>query len=340
MAISQDDNIVELQRTVERQSAQIADLQAQVATLLTRSESKRGVHSRGSSTSRRRMLQRLAMLAAGLTVLGATDFSLSTQPAHAEAEAHADASDGETLQTSVTFTDGTFAATLPPLNSSVTWSRGMNHTDATLTPQQLITQHLASELGHTFTPEVPSPVVIQALLSLIYEVSQDATDSYAYPLYVQLRTAHTTGDCTGINSTMFQTGDGWATAIHAEPHQDDGAGITIGLNVEASRSAGTGRIIGANIEAANGYGDQGINIQSGPVSTWGTGLNFDWNSQGTRAIWIQGNWVVGLDLGNNHMRMNAGQKICLEPTEAVYLTYNPSSQRIEFWRDGDMVASF
>lgn len=339
MAFSKDEIVAQLQQAIERQAAQIADLQSKVAELSTRSHSQRSARSRGVNTSRRRLLKRLAMLGAGLSLAGAAELTVPAVQA-----APADSSDGYTLQSSEIFSDGPFAASLPPLDSSVTWSRGINHTDTAPTAQQQAAQHIADNPSISGQP--PTTVKLlpysgtHELLSLIYEVTPAASEFYAYPLYVQLRTAHDSGDCTGINSTMFQTGGGWATAIHAEPHQDEGAGITIGVNVEANRSAGTGRVIGANVLSSQGGLNEAVNIQTGDGCSWETGLNFDYGSQGTRAIWIQGKWVVGLDLGNNHMRMNAGQKICLEDTDGVYLTYNPHSQRIEFWRFGSLVASF
>ena len=221
-------------------------------------------------------------------------------------------SDGNNLYEKETYADpnSNFTAPLPPLDSSVVWGRGIDSADRG-------------------TVEV---------LSIIMDATGNAVGVYPYPVYVQLTTAHSYGDATGINSTLFHSGNAWATATHAEAHQELGnTGTTIGSNVEVHKQNGAaGRVIGANIQSSEGDCDQGVNIQG----EWDTALNFDSGSGGTRGIWLQGKFEVGLDLGNNHMRMSAGQHICLEDTDSVYLQYNSKNGMIEFWKSGKRVAAW
>ena len=221
-------------------------------------------------------------------------------------------SDGNNLYEQEIYADpnSNFTALLPPLDSSVVWGRGIDSADRG-------------------TVEV---------LSIIMDATGNAVGVYPYPVYVQLTTAHSYGDATGINSTLFHSGSAWATATHAEAHQESGnTGTTIGSNVEVHKQTGAaGRVIGANVQSSEGDCDQGVNIQG----EWDTALNFDGGSSGTRGIWLQGKFEVGLDLGNNHMRMNAGQHICLEDTDSVYLQYNSKNGMIEFWKSGKRVAAW
>ncbi len=105
MAFSKDEIVAQLQQAIERQAAQIADLQSKVTELSTRSHSQRSARSRGVNTSRRRLLKRLAMLGAGLSLAGAAELTVPAVQA-----APADSSDGYTLQSSEIFSDGPFAA--------------------------------------------------------------------------------------------------------------------------------------------------------------------------------------------------------------------------------------
>ena len=129
----------------------------------------------------------------------------------------------------------------------------------------------------------------------------------------------------------------WATAVHAEPHQTAGSGATIGVNVEALKEgSASGRVIGVHVQSNTSNCDQAINIQN----SWATGIHFETTSSGTRGIWMRGSFTVGLDMGDNHIRLKANKHIALDETEAVFIKYNSTSNRIELWRSGTCVGSF
>ena len=114
------------------------------------------------------------------------------------------------------------------------------------------------------------------LLSLIYEVTPAASEFYAYPLYVQLRTAHDSGYCTGINSTCS---NGWRMGNRHPPSR-------IKTRERGSPSESTSRrtVRGTGESSAPtciqpGRLNEAVNIQTGDGCSWETGLNFDYGSK-------------------------------------------------------------
>jgi len=45
---------------------------------------------------------------------------------------------------------------------------------------------------------------------------------------------------------------------------------------------------------------------------------------------IEGEFVVGIEMGNNSIRMNKGAELIFEETGRFYVKYNPATDRIEF----------
>jgi uncharacterized protein YjaZ len=68
---------------------------------------------------------------------------------------------------------------------------------------------------------------------------------------------------------------------------------------------------------------------NGNYNTGDIGINFDGS-----------HYNMGLDLANNSMRLNAGQKVFLEESGAVFLWYNASNRKVEIVNGGSVVASF
>jgi hypothetical protein len=143
---------------------------------------------------------------------------------------------------------------------------------------------------------------------------------------------------------LIKDGDGWGTAYHAETFHDDGNGTTIGVNIEPHKGKDVGRSIGLNIlsvawqmdgNVRDTVIDEAVNINCEPRTQFQTGMRFHQASRGVRAIWIQGDWDVGLDTGDNCIRMNAGSELCFEETRRFYIKYNPDMGRIEFHNRGD-----
>ncbi|XSG77586.1 hypothetical protein ACP8Y2_11330 [Herpetosiphon llansteffanensis] len=184
------------------------------------------------------------------------------------------------------------------------------------------------------------------ILSLVHE----NTKPHAYPwtLSTFLRTNHNQGDAVANFVRLQNHGGGWAAGFHAETYHRNNGGASIGANIEAHSESSSGRVIGLNVLAVDwNIDDQGmqkppiatklseaINVQSFPQASWKTGLNFDLGSKGDRAIWIQGTWKTGIDVGANDIVMNANNRLYLEETKQVYLTCNTTTARIEFhWGD-------
>lgn len=185
------------------------------------------------------------------------------------------------------------------------------------------------------------------------EHARGGSSVHPWGVYSEVRSNHALGaDAVALYGRLRNDGTGWGAAIHAEPIAT-GTGTTIGVNVEAS-PMGTGRVLGINVQAKNGYGtehpgvwtNEGINLQSDPgvsyvdgiryeCSAW-TGMHFAPTSQTTRAIWIQGTHVVGIDT-SAPIRLQAGVPLQLEGTAQVQLVFDHG--RIEF-RNGARVLAY
>lgn len=173
-------------------------------------------------------------------------------------------------------------------------------------------------------------------------------------------------DNVGIYSNMINRGTAWSAGVHVETHTSADA-TAIGVNVESGPWSGANpAAIGINVMATNPkpeernkayqnqWSDQGINIQTSLCERdmngniidptcqdtgWSqgirfnaakttTGIEFDGASSGTRAIHINGNYAVGLDMGGNKIRLNAGTYVCFENTDQVCMRYNAG--KVEF----------
>jgi hypothetical protein len=211
-----------------------------------------------------------------------------------------------------------------------------------------------------------APGYTTEVLSLIGEGSEQ--NSYLWPLYVELR--GTTNDAATIKSsqsagTMVRalvrsSGSPWTAGFHSEiAHGRESLesgkivatkGTSILFNGEM-RSYGTaGETIGVNLQcvysdANSKECDHAINIQAGSASTtWRDGIHFDsagsYNTGKVGINFDQSRYHLGLDLANNSMKLNGGQKISLEESGAVFIWYNPATRKVEIIKGGSVVASF
>jgi hypothetical protein len=228
----------------------------------------------------------------------------------------------------------------PPLDSMVTWGR-------------------ADE------PSAPSGATTE-LLSLIAEGSQ--TNSFFWPLYIELRGTKSgaatmlSSQSAGatVRSVVRSTGSPWTTSFHSElahgrsswtkgiPVPTEGTSIL--YNGEMRSFTTGGETIGLNLQcvysdATSRRCDHGINIQAGSAATyWQNGIHFDSHGDYTTGnIGInfdRSHYNMGLDLADNSLRLNAGQRITLDRSGTVYIRENPSNALVEFVRNGSVVASF
>ena len=238
----------------------------------------------------------------------------------------------------------------------------------TATPSTSIVARQVFEAAPTLAPGLnasvahsramaPSDAAGVTMLHGLYLESLQGSTLMPWAFYAELRTNHAPGrDGVAVYARLRNEGAGWATAVHAEPIAS-GSGTTIGVNVEASPlQGGTGRVLAVNIQAHNSYGsepggratDAAVNLQTALGASFvdgvrfdgtktGTGLHFSATSTGTRAIWVEGTYAVGLDVGSNPIRLNAGTPIQLEATGQVTIRYLPG--RIEFRMGSRVIAT-
>jgi uncharacterized coiled-coil protein SlyX len=232
------------------------------------------------------------------------------------------------------------SVSLPALDSMATWAR----TDVPGEP-----------VGYT-----------SEVLSLISDASQP--NSFAWPLYIELRgttdpgATITTSQSVGatVRALVRSSGTPWTAGFHSEmAHGRDAltsgtvvptAGTSILFDGEMRSYSSGGETIGLNLhcvftDSTSTNCDNGINIQTDTAATfWQNGIHFDSNGNymnGNIGInFDQSRYNMGLDLANNSMRVNAGQKIILEHFGSVYIWYNPTSSKVEIVRSGVVVGSF
>jgi len=176
-----------------------------------------------------------------------------------------------------------------------------------------------------------APDQIDLLLALDQQV--DGGSGYPYTLGVRLDTAHTGGDAVGSYLLLHNRASGWAAAYHTDVYHY-GSGNSIGVNIEPRRQSPEGRVLGVNIQTRDLSVDEGINLQSGPGAGYTAGIRFDQGSFGQRAIAIDGEFEVGVDLGVNDLRLQPGARIYLG--QNVYFVLNPKSNQVEL-HNGDTV---
>jgi len=204
------------------------------------------------------------------------------------------------------------------------------------------------------------------ILSLIAEASQK--NSYTWPLYIQL--SGTTDPTADINTSQSvgstvrafnrSVGSPSVLGYHSEMyhgmteiparggHDVDANGTSILFNGELTSRSSHGRTIGLNLQSfpdSTVAGTEAINIQStSPRAIWQNGIHFE-----SFAAPIAGNiginfdaahYNLGIDLADNSLRLNAGQKIYLEKFSQIFLWYNPATARVELMKSGQLVAAW
>lgn len=232
------------------------------------------------------------------------------------------------------------APRLPPLDSLTTWGR----TD------------LAGANAVGYTTEV---------LSLVTDGSQ--SNSYQWPLYVEMR-GTTNGNATQqssqsagavIRGVVRSPGSPWTAGVHSEIAHGETAwlagkpvattGTSIAFNGEI-RSFSTGGVTtGLNLQcvytdSTSKFCDNGINIQAGAASTyWHNGIHFEaagnYSSGNIGINFDRSQYNIGIDLANNSLRMNAGQKFILDKDGAAYISYDATKDVVQIVRHGAVVAS-
>jgi hypothetical protein len=220
--------------------------------------------------------------------------------------------------------------------------------------------------------QAPYPGETSELLSLISDGT--ATNSNQWPLFIELRgttsPAAITKNSQGtpisasvgstVRTIVRSTGSPWTVGYHSEVAHGETVfatgtpiatnGTSILYNGEI-RSFSTGGVTtGVNLQcvyqdSTSRYCSNGINIQTGAPSTfWQNGIHFDTNGNyfnGNIGInFDQAQFHMGIDLANNSLRMNAGQKIVLEKYGQVWISYNQAKNTVEIWKNGLLAASF
>jgi hypothetical protein len=219
-----------------------------------------------------------------------------------------------------------------------------------------------------------NPGFTTQLLSLIADGSQPFSNQW--PLYVELRGTTSSGatqfdNVTGlpksqsagatVRSIVRSPGSPWTVGFHSEiAHGQTGwlSGTSVATNGTSilfngeMRSFSTGGVTtGVNLlcvytDSTSQHCGNSVNIQTQRAQTyWQNGIHFDNTSgsyiSGNIGIYFdQAQYNMGIDLANNSLRMNAGQKIILEKNGTVYIWDNPARGVVEVVRNGVVVASF
>jgi hypothetical protein len=228
----------------------------------------------------------------------------------------------------------------PPLDTSVRWQRR---------------DPVGVPVGYT-----------NELLSLIVDANQK--NSLSWPLYVQL--SATTDPAADMNTSQSvgatvrafnrSTGSPWLAGYHSEIYhgmtglpalggqQVDARGTSILFNGELTNRSLHGETIGLNLQNTPGSaaaGTHAINIQSTSTEAiWQNGIHFE-GASGAIAGNIglnfdSAHYNMGIDLADNSIRLNAGQKVILEKFGTIFLWYNAAAQRVELVKGGKVVAAW
>ena len=200
------------------------------------------------------------------------------------------------------------------------------------------------------------------IISLIADANQK--NSHTWPLYIQLA-ATSSPDATQATSGSVgayvrafnrSAGSPWVTGYHSELYhgyasitgpQVEANGTSILYNGEMLTKSRHGVTIGLNLQNtvdSTGPATHAINIQAAnALATWQNGIHFDGRG-------VAGNVGInfdvarfqnmGIDLGDNSIKLNAGQKIYLDSTGKTYLWCNTGASRIEIVRAGQRVAAW
>jgi hypothetical protein len=199
------------------------------------------------------------------------------------------------------------------------------------------------------------------IVSLIADANQ--RNSHTWPLYIQLSGTTdpnaTANSSQSVGSTVRaynrSTGSPWLAGHHSEifhgltgldGQQVETNGTSILFNGELTARSQHGRTIGLNLQntpQSTASGSEAINIQSGSATAiWQNGIHFEGTGiAGNIGInFDTAHYNMGLDLANNSVRLNAGQKIILEKFGTIYLWYNPTTLKVELVKGGHPVATW
>jgi hypothetical protein len=195
------------------------------------------------------------------------------------------------------------------------------------------------------------------ILSMIAEGQE--TNSFLWPLYIQLSGTNQpnatalTSQSVGayVRAVQRSSGSPWLAGYHSEiahgmtswegqPTATNGTSIL--YNGEMTTTTDAGTTIGINIQNTSHSthpADDAIRIQPGPMD-WQNGIHFGSGGLGNIGInFDSASYLMGLDLANNSLRMNADQKIIMDQSGSVFLRFNSSTQRVEVVRNYNQVVA-
>lgn len=191
----------------------------------------------------------------------------------------------------------------------------------------------------------PGPGYVSSILTL--EQESDGPNAYPWPLFVKVTATPdpaatmSSANAFGVLARLINNGPGFGAPFFSDL-QHGGAGTDIGFDCELVSTNPGGRTIGLNIlNAGNGMpasdhnGSQAINIQSGPGGRgWDTAIHLEkaagTESAGERGIGIDAKFGLGIDMGDNNLKLNKGAKVYLDENQTVFLWLNPDNNRLEF----------
>jgi hypothetical protein len=192
---------------------------------------------------------------------------------------------------------------------------------------ELPTQPLDSMLVFERGDDNRGKAMTHEVLSLIHQ--EKGPNSYPWTLYANLETHHENGDGCVVCSRLQKRGPGWSSGLHSEVFNYD-RGVALGVNIEMSNhhpKADQTTVIGLNIQAVGGTTpmQHGIQIHDG-------GNHFEnaihLQGKGANGIKLAGTYDVGLNTGNNNIRLNEGACVELDGKGLIKVRYHQG--RIEF----------
>ena len=187
-------------------------------------------------------------------------------------------------------------------------------------------------------------------LSLITECTQ--TNSYAWPIYVELR-ATTSPSATkdssnngAVNVRLYNGSSGgspWSVGYHSEVHHGQNntgdvqttypsfAGTSLGVNVEVTRMASAGFVAGLEVNSlGSSYGaDAAIDI-NGDSNAWNNGIQF--RAPGNIGINFVNQWENGHRPRTEQHQNGWGPEDHSRGVRDDVDRVNPSSGKIEFYK--------
>jgi hypothetical protein len=206
------------------------------------------------------------------------------------------------------------------------------------------------------------PGFTNQILSLIADANQK--NSHTWPLYIQLSATNSpeatlqSSGSVGAYVRAFNrsTGSPWVAGYHSEIYhgftalggqQVEANGTSILFNGEMLTKSQHGLTVGLNLQNtvdSTGPATHAINIQAAnATATWQNGIHFD-------GAGVVGNTGInfdnakfqkqGINLGDNSIALNAGQRVYLDASGKTYLSYNPAISKIELVRAGQRVGTW